>query len=287
MTTETHPLVSVICLCYNQAQFVEEAILSVLDQDYPHTELIVVDDFSTDGSREVIDRVAEKYPQIQVIKNEQNLGNCQAFNRGFQQSKGSYLIDLAADDLLVPTRISMGIHDLENREASYGVQYGEVTLVDANGKPIRNFYEKGNLQPASGDLYTRLITTFFISAPSMLIRRRVLEELGGYDESLAYEDFDFWIRSSRDYLYSFTPEVTVFKRIHSNNFSDKQQKFRNHLSMSTFKVCEKIYALSKSQEEYQALIKRCRYEIRQNVKQGNPALVFSYVGLIRRVWKKL
>lgn len=84
------PLVSIICLCHNQKDYVQAAIRSVLSQTYSNLELIVVDDASTDGSVEVIEKVIQGHGDISFLKLDENIGNCRAFNRGFHVSKGKY-----------------------------------------------------------------------------------------------------------------------------------------------------------------------------------------------------
>src|SRR5687768_17048649 len=98
-------LVSVICLCYNQASFVEESIRSVLNQTYKNIQLIVVDDASTDDSIHVIRKLKEENAAIEILALPDNKGNCTAFNLGFTLSKGDFIIDFAADDVMMPERI--------------------------------------------------------------------------------------------------------------------------------------------------------------------------------------
>lgn len=284
---DSRPLVSIICLCYNQADFVQLAIESILDQDYPAIEIIVIDDASTDYSVSVIEEIVAKFPNIIFIKNNRNLGNCKSFNKGLNVSKGKYLIDLAADDVLMPDRVTIGVADLESKDSIYAIQYGAVDLINENGKLIGKFYDQNPTKPFSGDLYKLLIERFFISAPSMMMSRSVLEELGGYDEDLAYEDFDFWIRSSRDHLYSFTNQTVVKKRIHAANFSKKQSQFRNKLSRSTYLICEKIFHLNKDESEHQALARRVTYEIRKNLQYGNFRVSLQFYYLLKKVKKKI
>ncbi|MCU0357456.1 MAG: glycosyltransferase family 2 protein, partial [Cyclobacteriaceae bacterium] len=90
------PLVSVICLCYNHQLYVQEAIESVLNQTWSHIELIVVDDASTDTSREVIRALQKEHHLQKVLLLEKNMGNCAAFNRGLAIATGDFIIDLAS-----------------------------------------------------------------------------------------------------------------------------------------------------------------------------------------------
>src|SRR6478609_1618577 len=94
------PLISVICICYNHAAFVVEAMDSVRSQNYPYIQLIVCDDASTDTSKDVI-KAYLKDLDILFIDHAVNLGNCRTFNEALSFANGKYVIDLAADDKLV------------------------------------------------------------------------------------------------------------------------------------------------------------------------------------------
>ena len=103
------PLVSVVCVCYNHERFVREAIESVRIQNYSNIQLIVVDDHSTDNSVDIIQKALLDFPSAQFIAQESNQGNCRAFNRGFEKALGEFIIDLSADDVLYPERITKGV----------------------------------------------------------------------------------------------------------------------------------------------------------------------------------
>lgn len=273
------PLVSVICLCYNQAKFVELAIESVLSQSYEHVELIIVDDASTDGSQQMIsDKIKSTGLIITTIFNNDNLGNCKAFNIGFRASKGEYLIDLAADDVLLKDRIKIGIEQLESLPQHFGVQYCEAEIIDDKGIPIPG---PTTLKPEKhdGEIYESLIRYYWINPASMLIKRSVLELLDGYDETLSYEDFDFWIRSARAYRYAYTNEVLVQKRKVKTSLGSKQNRFLNQHEKSTLKICQKIKSLNQSSSEDQALKQRIKYEIKRCLVRGHLILSWKYFKL--------
>lgn len=261
-----NPLVSVICLCHNHEKFVERAIASVLHQSYKHVELIVVDDASSDASRMIIDKQS-KIHGFQTFFIKENIGNCRAFNKGLKLTKGKYIIDLAADDLLMPTRIHEGVHSLESKGEEYAVDFCDVELVNENSHDPVTHYKRnahGKLMDSvpEGDLYAVLVERYFISTPSMLMRRSVLDELGGYDENLSYEDFDFWVRSARNYKYAFTDQVLVRKHILSKSLSSFQYKRKNKHCISTAIVCEKILQMNQSAMENEALLRRVKYELK-------------------------
>ncbi|MCA6074023.1 glycosyltransferase [Fulvivirga sedimenti] len=275
------PLVSVVCLCYNQASFVREAIYSVLDQTYDNVELVVVDDASTDDSRYAIRSTLSKLDHVRFMPLPSNVGNCQAFNTALPLLKGKYVIDLAADDMLLPDRIAKGVEDLESKGEEYGVNFTNVEIVDAEGHHLHHHYEvnkngTARTKPPEGDLYATLVSRYVINPVSMMIRKSVLDDLGGYDETLSYEDFDFWVRSSRKFLYSYTDEVLVRKRKHSSNMSALQYAKGSPQLYDTYKVCEKIKAMNKSSAENKALKKRVYYEMKQCMKLREMKLFNKY-----------
>ncbi len=284
----TQPLVSIICLCYNHKPFIEEAVISALKQSYNNLEIIVVDDFSTDGSQDVIQSLSAKYPEIKVLLLDRNYGNTVAFNRGFELANGSFIIDLATDDVLYPKRVEVGVREFINSEDNMGVHFTNAQLIDKNSEVIRTFYEVDGIghaktSPPAGDIYIELIQRFFICPPTMMYRRDVIERLNGYDETLHYEDFDFWIRSSRLFHYLYTDQVLVKRRILPYSHSSSQFKIGSRHMISTYKVCQKIKALNRTEAENRALKKRIRYEMKQCLRWLNPSLFFSYYQLLRSI----
>jgi glycosyltransferase involved in cell wall biosynthesis len=277
------PLVSVICLCYNQERFVRETIGSVLNQSYKNTELIIVDDASADSSVKIISEAIQGHPEIQFMAFDKNVGNCKAFNRGLSLAKGEYLIDLAADDVLLPDRIAKGVQALKQAGPSYGVNFSDAEWISESGAHLHKHSERfPHTTIPQGNIYKDLIERFFICSPTVMFTREVIDYLGGYDETLSYEDFDFWIRSSRKFLYCYSPEALVKKRIVKKSLSEKQFRFFSPHSHTTFKVCEKIFLLSESVEEQRALGKRLRYEFLLNLRLLNFPVAFQFLKLILR-----
>lgn len=277
------PTVSVICLCYNQSRFVREAISSVMHQTYSNIQLIVVDDASVDASVRVIEECRKQYPQILFFSLKRNVGNCKAFNFGLAHAIGEYIIDLAADDVLLPDRVRKGVDALSLTGPDYGVHFSDADWIDAHGKWLYRHSDRfPHRSIPQGDVYKDLIERFFICSPTMMYRGETIRGLGGYDESLAYEDFDFWIRSSRRYRYSYTPEVLVKKRVVKGSMSHRQFSFRNPQLHSTYRVCEKILSLNRTADEQRALARRIRYEISVCLRLLAFGLAVKYVRLYVR-----
>jgi glycosyltransferase involved in cell wall biosynthesis len=274
------PLVSVVCLCYNQAPYVEEAVRSVLRQSYPSIELLVVDDASTDGSAQRIESLGAENSSVKTLLLKSNLGHCKAFNQALKKISGDYVIDLAADDVLLPDRVATGVAELEKLGPAYGVHFSDAEWIDENGQHLFYHSEKvPHHTVPSGDIYLKLIKRSFMCPPTLLFRRSVLEALGGYDESLSYEDFDFWIRSSRAYRYTYTPAVLVKKRVVPSSTGKRQFSLFSRESATTFRVCEKIMNLNRTRAEQQALSKRILYEMRLNARLLNMGMVSKYLQL--------
>lgn len=281
------PLVTVICLCYNQQSFVEESIRSVLNQTYKNVQLIVVDDASTDDSARIIQSLVDQKPAIQFLSLPRNLGNCRAFNQGLVLAKGSFLIDLAADDVLMPNRIEVGVQTLLEKGEKFGVHFSDAELMDRGGNFLYRHSDRfPHQQVPQGDVYAEVIRRYFICSPTVMFTRRVADVLGGYDESLSYEDFDFWVRSSRTFYYAYTPQVLIRKRIFRNTMSSRQFSLFSPHSASTLRVCEKIFRLNHSREEQQALQMRLLYEIRLNLRLLNWITALKFLRLLIRNWRK-
>jgi glycosyltransferase involved in cell wall biosynthesis len=278
------PLVSVVCLCYNHERFVEEALRSVKAQTYPNIQLIVVDDRSTDGSVEVIDRTLKETGGAEFIPHSSNLGNCRAFNRGFEKARGELIIDLSADDVLSSERVQKGIDAFQSADASTGVHFSDAELIDETGKRIGFHSDRfPHATVREGDIYVEVLQRYFINGPTMMMRREVFEKLGGYDETLAYEDFDFWVRSARDFKYIYTPEPLVKRRIVASSLGRKQYKNGSVQLRSTLKVCQKALALNRNASEHKALKKRIRFEARKAISLGELRIAGDYWKLLRQI----
>jgi len=284
----SQPLVSVICLCYNHARFINEAIASVLAQTYPAIEIIIVDDGSGDDSVAAIERIVAKHPHIQFLSLKENIGNCAAFNHGLALASGEYVVDFATDDVLLPRRIEKQVALFETLDATYGVIFTDAEYIDEQSRPFRKHFEYlfakdllGHIP--QGDVYTDVLRRYFICSPTMLVRRKVMDELKGYDETLAYEDFDFWVRSSREYKYAFLDEpLTQVRRGHRSMSTFLYARGNKQLE-STFRICRKAMQLNRTQADKEALVWRVRYEFRQAVMAGSRYEAGLFYGMLREL----
>ncbi len=268
------PLVSIIALCHNHARFLRAALDSVLAQDYPHLEVWLVDDASRDGSPAILREYAQAHPAWHLLLLPENVGNCRAFNQAFFQSRGEFIVDFATDDELLPQRISQQVALFEALPPTYGVVYSNCELLREDGQSL-GLHQRpdprrpGQLRPrpAAGWVFADVLARYFISAPTMLMRRATLLALNGYDESLSYEDFDFWVRASRDWQFYYQAEVTTRKHKHPRSKSAQVTARRDPYLASTIRVCHKALALCRTAPELAALRVRLRYELRHALRR--------------------
>lgn len=272
-------LVTVICLCYNHEKFVREAIQSVMDQHYRPIQLIVIDDASIDNSVPAIEECLKLFPEATFIQHHENRGNCRSFNEGLALAKGEMIIDLAADDVLMPQRIARGVQLME-KNPHCGVQFSDAALIDEQGKSIGFHSDKFPHQSIpSGVIFKEVLSRYFINSPTMMMRKSVLDAIGGYDENLAYEDFDFWIRSARMTQYEYIAEPLVKRRILKNSMGYVQYANKSPQLHSTFQVCKKASLLCKTREEFKVLRGRLAYEGRMAMRAGAFSLAVNYLQL--------
>ncbi|MGE0771412.1 MAG: glycosyltransferase family 2 protein [Cyclobacteriaceae bacterium] len=268
------PLVTVVCLCYNHAPYVEEALYSVIHQTYQPLQILIVDDASTDLSREIIQKVLTDHPHIGFLPLYSNIGNCAAFNAVLSQVKGKYVVDFATDDVMHPDRIYRQVKKFETLSDDVGVLFTDAEYIDTNGKTLRSHFEylfkkKLITRIPTGDVYRDVLSRYFIPSPTMLVRKKVFDELNGYDENLVYEDFDFWVRSARKFKYEFLNEKLTFIRKTKTSMSAGWYTQGDRQLHSTYMVCCKALALNRDEADRQALANRVRYEFRQSVLSQN------------------
>ncbi|WP_431244621.1 glycosyltransferase family 2 protein [Flavobacterium sp. P21] len=287
---KNNSLVTIICLCYNHEKFVVESLFSALNQDYSAIEIIIVDDFSTDNSRDVIKNFLVDYPQIQFIENEINLGSTKSFNKALKLAKGDFIIDLACDDVLLPNCVSLQIKAFQkNTFKNLGIVYGNAELITENGNHDSYYFpvdsnKKTIEKRKTRDIYLSVISGGnSICSVSSMVKKSVFDDLNGYDENLAYEDLDLWIRASRKYEFDFIDEILIKKRISDNSlgthFFIKNDSRSRKINYSTYLIIKKAISLNQTKEEHKAILKRIHFEMILVFKTSNFKLLFRYIVL--------
>jgi len=204
-------LVSIIIPCYNQAHFLHEAIQSVLAQTYPHREIFIVDDGSTDNTAEV----TAGYRDVRYIRQE-NSGVSAARNTGLKQSRGEYLVFLDSDDRLLPEALEIGVDCLrEHPECAFAFGHSRFTTADGS------FLSKPEQPYVTRDHYLELLRENYIWCPGSVIYRRIAFEIAnGFDTSLGPgADYDLYLRITRDSPIFCHNQLVAGYRLHSSSMS--------------------------------------------------------------------
>lgn len=209
--------VSVIIPCYNGERYLAEAIESILAQTYPVTEIIVVDNASTDNSKAVVAR----YPQVKYIHIYPNQGPSGACNKGISESIGEYIVVLDFDDRLLPNAIEIGISNLQNHPDCM-FAFGPCRLIDEYGLPHHAEIDRNVLEkPVVGSAYEYLLRgTCLNPLGRHIVRRSLFDKIGGFDTSMysAY-DYDFYLRALNVFPCVSHAETVVEYRQHPNSIS--------------------------------------------------------------------
>ncbi len=281
-------LVTIICLCYNQEKYLVESLFSAINQDYPFVEVIIVDDFSTDNSKETIRKWLVDYPEIQFIANETNLGSTKSFNKALKLAKGDYIIDLACDDILLPNCVSLQLKAFhESSFKNLGIVYGNAELINEKGNSYFYYFpvdsDKKTIEKrATGDIYLSVISGGnSICSVSSMVKKSVFDALNGYDENLAYEDLDLWIRASRVYDFDYIDEILIKKRISTTSFGThffiKNDARSKKINYSTYLIIQKAIRLNRTKSEHKAILKRMHFEMILAFKTANYKLLLKYI----------
>lgn len=211
--TEQHPLVSIVIPCYNHAQFVQETIQSVIDQDYENIELIIIDDGSKDNSVEVIQEMIpaceERFVRFE-FRHRLNVGVSATLNEALDWCGGEYFSTIASDDILLSHKISYLIEKIltENTPAVFGGVrcIGDYDYILATSK-ITKMNFKG-----------LILHRYMPPAPGSLISMRAIKEVNGFNRDVKLEDWYLWLRlteNGKDLIVY--PEIVAQYRRHEGN----------------------------------------------------------------------
>ena len=221
---KNNPTVSVIIPTYNRAYLIDRAIQSVLNQSYQDFEMIIVDDGSTDDTKEVVTEFQEQDKRIRYIRHEKNKGGSAARNTGIKSAEGDYVAFLDDDDEWLPAKIEKQVVKFQDSLDEVGVIYsGFFYVSDKTGKVISE-----SVPTLRGNVYANLLSGCILGSPTPLIRKTCFQKAGLYDDTLpSAQDWDMWIRLSKYYEFDFIPEILAKHYIHGGQISvDLNAKIR-------------------------------------------------------------
>lgn len=225
--------ISVVIPAYNAERWIGEALDSVLAQTYPPTEVIVVDDGSTDGTRSVIQRYAGRVNYLY----QENRGQAAARNAGIRAAIGEYIAFIDADDLWQAEKLALQVEKL--KEGYEWVICNFANFDDSTHQLV----DMPKLKLYEGDVLEQLFLICFIGSPTPVVKRDIFDKVGGFDESpslLFGEDWEMWLRIAASYPLGVVHKTLALHRLHPTSamaITDPMQKMENKK-----KIIEEIVA---------------------------------------------
>jgi glycosyltransferase involved in cell wall biosynthesis len=216
------PKISVIITTYNRAHYICETIDSVLAQTFTDYEIIVVDDGSTDNTKETLKAYGDKVRYFY----QTNQGQPAAENTAISNARGQYLAFVDDDDSWLPTKLEEQIKVLEN-DPDLGFVCCEAYYTDADGKIVHHWKKK----PWHHENFISLYDGNFLNHSSVLLKRDLFDKIGGFDPALlTTQDYDLWLRLAYVCKFKFMPVPLTKIRLHPNNkHKNKVRKLKDRV----------------------------------------------------------
>jgi glycosyltransferase involved in cell wall biosynthesis len=229
VTTSEHPLISVITPTYNRETYLAETIESVLGQEYHNFEYLVLDDGSTDNTRELIAQYDD--PRLKYHYHD-NMGETLTVNKGFQLAQGEYVVVVNSDDPLLPDFMRKSVDFIQNHPELL-VVYPGWKIIDENGNHLKE-------QPMYEYSYVNMVKWHYcLPGPGAMIARKALEFVPGRDPAFRYRgDYDFWLQVGLHGPFAYLPEVLATWRTHSQGATSN---INERMVMEHIEVIEKLY----------------------------------------------
>jgi glycosyltransferase involved in cell wall biosynthesis len=214
---------TVMAVCYNHARFLTECLDSIRAQTFQDFQLVITDDGSTDGSPALIrEWLTAHGVSAHFIRHETNRGLCPTLNEALAAVRGKYLAKISTDDVWMPYKLARQVPVMESLSDRVAVLYGDALQINEAGQVLpRKFLSECAVSGPgpSGNVFRSLLRRNFVLGPTTLVRTECLRSVGGYDETLAYEDWDMWLRLARRYEFQFSPEIFTKYRIVKSSLS--------------------------------------------------------------------
>jgi len=233
--------VSIVIPVYNAQEYLKECLESAVNQEYQPCEIIAVNDGSTDGSLEILQKYSDK---IRII-NKKNGGTASALNVGINIMSGDWFKWLSADDVLYPETISELIKEIKKTQNDKNrIYYSDYENIDSEGRNIGKFIEPNYNSLNLFDMKVVLLDHHVGNGTTSLIAKETFEKYGLFDESIGYkEDYEFWLRLCllHDFRIHLIPKVLAKYRIHDTQLTrTKKQLHKNQSETIKQKILSQI-----------------------------------------------
>ena len=211
-------LISIITPTYNREAFLPVAIESVLAQSYKEFELIIVDDGSTDNSRELINAYVDKDPRVKYLYQE-NQRQSVARNYALSIAKGDFICFLDSDNYWPHDKLEKSLKAFEQHPEA-DIVYGDCITIDEQGNELH----RNNMRRYSGSIAAFLLKDNFVSMNTTMTRRRCFNEMGGMSgKRRVADDYDLWLKFSARYRFQYIPEFLAYYRVMENQISSNKK----------------------------------------------------------------
>jgi alpha-1,3-rhamnosyltransferase len=244
--SDAQPLVTVIIASYNHARYIEESILSVLNQTYKNIELLVVDDGSSDDSVERIKVLQEKYGFDFRVQQNQGLTN--TLNAAIARSKGSLIVPFGSDDIMLPERIATQVAYMDGKP-EVGICAGNIELIDADGNLFPEKRQRRDVPFRRLDFDDMFLERKpYPPAPTLMIRREALDKVGGFDPNIRLEDLLIELKVTRAgyFIDGLNVLMARYRKHPTNSYKNHRFMVDNILRSSAIIRCTKRCATSSS-----------------------------------------
>ncbi|MBX2935404.1 MAG: glycosyltransferase [Ferruginibacter sp.] len=243
-----NPMVSIIIPCYNHEKFIIRTLESVIADNYPNKEIILINDGSKDESDAVIRKwlltAAQKEPVTYI--NRPNKGICATLNQMIDLSKGKYILPLASDDCLYGNNIAKRVAILESHPHK-SVLLNDAFVIDDDDKVIMqssstDYWKADKAQYENDDdILKECIKTPRIAGPVIFYRKNIFDFIGKFPEDIGFEDWYFYQRAASLKLIIFVDLKVALYRLHGNNFSGVNSPHGIKIAKSTLKVYKRNF----------------------------------------------
>lgn len=234
MQPNSLPFCSVVIPTYNAAPYVTEAIDSVLAQTYPNYEVIVIDDASTDGTPEILERYRHQ-PKIRLYQNPENLGMAANWNAGLQLARGELIAKLDADDLYAPNFLAE-VAPVFQKNPTVGLVFSAAKLIHSNGQVTQEKRYFRSRVYSGREFMTHLLRACVLRSPTVCVRRECYDRLGHFWPSLSiHADWEMWVRIVSHYDVGYVAKYLASYRLpYGENCTS--QVCRDERSIRDFKL---------------------------------------------------